>query len=465
MQKEHPTQIIILGGGGDLAQKKLLPALFDLFSRTQLPKQFNIVGFARTVRSDNEYQTFVQDVLLQQDATRSKTTIEAFCEHISYVSGDFDTEASYESLSEKVSAFQNNTHEQVNTLFYLAVPPRFYKQIFTQLHKHALVAKKETKRWSRILVEKPFGKDLQTARALEKQLSSLFFEEQIFRIDHYLAKEAVQNILSFRFANTLFKDVWNKDSIESVHIAMHETADVSTRGNFYDGVGALRDVGQNHLLQLLALVAMEEPSVFSAEVIRACRANVLQKVKLAHTLETAVIRGQYEGYTKEEIVPTTSQTETFFSLIAQVHNKRWKGVPFYIEAGKALHQNKVSITVIFKDSSSGLFDTSSCKTASNSIELTISPEQTLSVTLNAKAPGLKYQIEQRPLSITCASQDEIKNSYEKVLRDCIVGDQTLFTSTDEVFASWKFITPILKQWSTLPLHTYQKGSAGPKVVQ
>ncbi|MCB9813993.1 glucose-6-phosphate dehydrogenase [Candidatus Nomurabacteria bacterium] len=459
------TQIIILGGGGDLSQRKLLPALLDLFTRKKLPETFNIIGLARTPRTDEQYRQFVAEAIEAHCTNHNHTlqNVMDFCEHVSYVQGSFDDIESYHRLNEAISNFDSTNSIACNRLFYLAVPPKHYHQIFSDL-KTTGAADESHGSWTHILVEKPFGRDLETAQTLDTQLASLYREDQIFRIDHYLAKEAVQNILSFRFANTLLKVPWNKDSIESVHINMSETIDVGHRANFYEGVGALRDVGQNHILQLLALVAMREPDNFNTDSIREARCEVLQALKEIPTdeFEASVLRGQYEDYQKNDIVADDSQTETYFELKAELDLSEWKGVPFYLSAGKALDKEEVSIVVKFLDICSGMFVTNTCLSVGNKITLTISPEQTIAITFNTKTPGLGFNLESQTLSFTCEKGDlDIKNAYEKVLYDSIIGDQTLFTHTKEVLAAWKFITPIIEEWDKLPLHQYKKGTKGP----
>jgi len=459
------TQIIILGGTGDLSQRKLLPALLDLFSRGMLPTVFHIVGLARSQWGREEYRSFVRKAISEHNPhlEHSEEQISDFCNHISYVSGSFDDATSYDRLKETLDTFDTQQGTPSNRLFYLAVPPKFYGQIFTDL-KTTKTAIEFESTWTHILVEKPFGNNLATAQKLDVLLAELYREDQIFRIDHYLAKEAVQNILSFRFANTLTQTPWNKDSISSVHIKMFEKIDVGARAGFYEGVGALRDVGQNHLLQLLALVAMREPESFDIESIRTLRAEVLSALKpvSADTLADTVLRAQYQGYQAIADISPDSQTETYFEMKTEVELEEWEGVPFYIQAGKALNRAEVSITINFSDIASGLFETKSCLSVGNKITLTISPEQTISITINAKSPGLGYQLESRTLSFTCDKEPtEIKNSYEKVLYDSIIGDQTLFTKTQEVLAAWEYITPILDMWHDLPLHTYKKDSEGP----
>lgn len=467
MPDTKPTQIIILGGGGDLSQRKLFPALFDLYLRDMLPKNFSIIGLARSERTDEDYQTFVQRALATHGTPREGKhhSLQDFCNRISYVSGSFSEENTYKKLSNQLNKKDAETGMFCNRLFYLAVPPAHYESIFTDLKKSGVTEEKEGS-WTHILVEKPFGNNYQTAQALDVLLGTLYREDQIFRIDHYLAKEAVQNILSFRFANTLLRAAWNKDSVESITITMTETIDVGTRQEFYEEIGALRDVGQNHLLQLLALTIMREPEEFTPEAIRNARTEVLQALKPISTEELShtVLRAQYEDYKKcDREAGTCSDTETYFELKTEVLLPEWEGVPIYIRSGKALDKPEVSITITLHDITSGMFKQSTCTSRGNVLKLTISPEQEIAMTINAKEAGLGFQLEPRTLSFICEQGDqEIRNSYEKVLYDSIKGHRTLFTRTEEVLAAWNFITPIIEQWQQLPLYTYQKGSAGPK---
>lgn len=459
-----PTQIVILGGSGDLSRRKLIPALMDLYAKELLPDQFRILGIARTERTDEDYQQFVIDALKEHKHGHSVKTIEEFCKHISYVSGAFDEADTFREVKRRLGEYEDKIKKPSNRVFYLAVPPATYGVAFNAIKDAKAAPKDHHGCWSRILVEKPFGNDLDTAQALDTLLGELFDESQIFRIDHYLAKESVQNILSFRFANTLLQTAWNKDAIESVCIEMKETLDVGNRVNFYEGVGALRDVGQNHLLQLLALIAMDEPKSLEANDIRTERTKVLEALKRMTKADVAkkCLRAQYKGYRGTHGVREGSTTETYFEIEAELDLPNWQGVPFYIKAGKALDENKVEVTITFKEISGGPFKTSLGQSAKNKVRLTISPEQEMGITLNAKEPGLGLQLESRELSFVCdPGKDQFKNSYQKVLYDCILGDHTLFTRTEEVLASWRFITPIIDQWQDVPLYTYSKGSAGP----
>jgi glucose-6-phosphate 1-dehydrogenase len=461
----NPIQIVILGGTGDLSRRKLLPALLDLFARGMLPETFHIIGMARSEWGREEYVDFVKKSLSEHHSkhTHTQEQVDTFCTHLSYTSGSFDDITSYDRLQSTLTEFDTDGGVSSNKLFYLAVPPKFYQKIFTDLSE-TKVAQEGEDGWTHILVEKPFGNNLETAKELDTQLASLYREDQIFRIDHYLAKEAVQNILSFRFANTLLKAPWNKDSIESVHICMKETIDVGERAGFYEGVGALRDVGQNHLLQLLTLIAMKEPEDFTAKSIRQERIRILESLQVIapDAFKDQVLRAQYQDYIAHNAIPNDSETETYFELKLFLDTPDWQNVPFFIKAGKALDRQEVSITIKMKDIATGLFDTKSCHSTGNMIKLTISPEQEISISLNAKSAGLGFQLETRTLSIICEENElEIKNSYEKVLYDSIVGDQTLFTRTEEVLAAWRFITPIIENWDSLPLLKYKKGSGGP----
>jgi glucose-6-phosphate 1-dehydrogenase len=458
MRQHGPTQIIILGGAGDLAQRKLLPALFDLYRQDLLPEIFQIIGLARTQRTTDEYQSLVRDALLKQSKNYEPSLISTFSERVAYVTGSFDEGSSYDLIREKITLLETQCDQKTNRLFYLAVPPTHYADIFRSLHASGLT-QTDHPHWSRILVEKPFGNDYDSAVVLDRSLSALFAEDQIFRIDHYLAKEAIQNILSFRFANTLLRSTWNNEHIKSVHINMLESINASNRGAFYDKVGALRDVGQNHLLQILALIAMDEPEAFTADHIRKERSSILEKLQplSPEEIKTDVVRAQYDDYIATPGVAADSQTETYFEFRAFLDHPRWRGVPFYVRGGKALKNDEVYVEIEFKEVEKGPFTTKG-----NSIILTISPVQSMNLTLNVKKPGHGYHIEENTLSFAWDEDNRgIVNAYEKVLLDCIEGDQTLFTKTSEVLASWKFISSITDTWGTVPLQQYQQGSQGP----
>lgn len=466
-QFDFPTTLIIFGVTGDLSRKKLIPSLFDMYRKNYLPSEFRVVGFSRRNFSDDDFQVFVESIVKEKSLQYDAETITSFAKLFRYRQGHFDDEASYHKLAELLLNIDNTVGQCMNKLFYLAVPPTEYKIIFQNLvHSELTIPCSETVGWTRVLVEKPFGKDLETAQELDRLLGKLFKEKQIFRIDHYLAKETIQDILTFRFSNTIFEPIWNNKWIEKVEIKLWEDIDIASRGVFYDDIGALRDVGQNHVLQMLALIAMEHPGEINAEAIRLARVNVIQKLKLFDDIQTSSIRAQYDGFSQSDGVVDESQTETYFKLKTRIENDRWSGVPFYLESGKALKDKKVEIIVTFKGAHPCFCPKNHDVHAhQNSVTFTIQPKEKISIRFWSKRAGILPDVSAQDLSFEYASSEEdvIRvDAYEKVLFDCIAGDQTLFASTDEVAASWAFITPILHAWHDTPLETYARGSSGPR---
>ncbi len=355
--------------------------------------------------------------------------------------------------------FDEDKGQCSNKLFYLATSSDFYDDIFENLANSGLsIPCAGDKGWTRILIEKPFGRDIKTAQKLDKKLGLLFKETQIFRIDHYMAKEAMQNILAFRFSNSLFEPIWNNKYIEKVEIKLFETLGIENRGIFYNGIGALRDMGQNHLLQMLSFVAMDNPEEFQVNKIRNKRIKVLKALRgiKKNDMIKYVKRGQYKDFKKEAYIDKNSETETYFKIEVYVDNKRWKGVPFYIESGKKMPEKKTEISVFFKEPIVCLCPIKKEKHHQNILSFKIQPDQGISIQFWAKRPGLSVDLEQKNLSFLYKSsfKEELLNAYQKVLFDAILGDQTLFSSTEEVKASWKFITPILKNWKKVKLNVY-----------
>ncbi len=462
-----PTIFVILGITGDLAQKKLIPALLDLYVRGKLPLRFRIVGFSRREFSHEDFRSFLNQAITEKAHHHNQRMVQEFLNTIFYHQGLFDDEAHYVHLAEMLQHIDKEFGQCSNKLFYLAVPPAHYEVIFKNLaHSKLTVPCSEEAGWTRILVEKPFGNDVDTAVKLDRMLGKLFREEQIFRIDHYLAKETVQNILSFRFSNTIFEPLWNHRYIGEVHIQFLEKHDLSKRGAFYDPIGALRDVGQNHLLQMLSLIAMENPRTLTASDIRSERARVLERLSLSKKFRKYHRRAQYEGYRDEANVLSGSETETYFRLALGVRNSRWRGVPFFLESGKALNESSVSITIHFKALPKLHFFSQEERECRNTLTFMIQPKPGIKVSFWAKKPGFDNLLQEKPLSFFYAESDNderIPDAYERVLFDCIRGDQTLFASTEEVIASWKFITPILKRWKKTPLYRYARG-ADPQTI-
>jgi glucose-6-phosphate 1-dehydrogenase len=447
-----PTVFVIFGVTGDLSQRKLLPALFSLFAHDLLPNKFKIVGFSRREWGNNDLRLFAEGILGLNKA-KEQGQLKDFLTHIEYARGIFDNPKAYIELKKQLNKIDNEFGQCTNKLLYLAVSPTFYEVIFKHLKTSGLNTPCGGELgWTRILVEKPFGKDTTHAQNLENMLAKIFKEQQIFRIDHYLAKETMQNILAFRFSNSIFEPIWNAKSIERVHIQVFERDGIGGRGDFYDGIGALRDVGQNHLLQMLALVAMDRPVVMHGDDIRKKRASILQRLVFK---KDQVIRGQYLGFQSEKGVSPNSQTETYFKLPVFIEAKRWENTPFILESGKAMKESKAEIAVYFKRAD---------RAEQNVLHFRVQPNEGIEIDLWVKKPGFEEEYAQKVLAFsyeTSKFENEVPDAYERVLFDCVRGDQTLFASTDEVKYSWKFITPILRWWQDLPLLSYTRGSGGP----
>jgi len=455
-----PTIFIILGITGDLAGRKLLPALLNLYVKKELPQKFAIVGFSRRPLNRAEFRSFIREHMHIKPGQYKEEEVKHFIDHMYYEQGNFDTSDSYAHLSQRLKSIDDIFGQCSNKLFHLSTPPTLYESIFTQLYNSGLtIPCGGDEGWTRILVEKPFGNDIETAKKLDKKLGGLFKEDQIFRIDHYLAKEALQNILAFRFANSLFEPLWNRNHIDKVHIKLMEKIGVGSRGSFYDSIGALKDVGQNHILQMLALIAMEPPKEMTAESIRKERAKVLSHLQIVNgkNVMSRVVRGQYEGYRHESGVREHTQTETFFRIEASIDNPRWKNVPFYIESGKEMSEQKTEINIYFKNDKND----KTYEDRQNVLTFRIQPDELIKIGFWVKTPGFTMDVEPKVLKFKYSdypSHAVLPDAYERVLYDAIIGDQTLFTSTDEVMYAWKYITSIINSWSAVPLTIYKKGS-------
>ena len=450
----HPTVFVILGITGDLASRKLLPALLALYSKKLLPQRFVIIGFSRRTFSREEFREFIRERINIRPGQFKEEDIKHFLDHMSYEQGLFDDPAAYVRLAHKIAAVDKSWGQCSNKLFHLSVPPTLYEGILSHISRSGLnVPCSDDIGWTRILIEKPFGNDIHAARQLDKLLGKLFKEEQIFRIDHYLAKETLQNIVSFRFSNSMFEPIWQHEFIDKVHIKLYEKNSAEGRGAFYDSLGALRDVGQNHMLQMLALIAMGRPKSFTASDIRAERARVLKSLVpiVRRTLPEKVMRSQYVGYLNEAGVKPDSKTETFVRLEAYINMPRWKKVPFYLETGKAMSESKAEIDIYFKNEEGN---------EQNILTFRIQPDEGIKIRFFVKTPGQGFVVEPRTLKFKYSDtslSEYMSNDYERLIRDAFIGDQTLFASTDEIMASWEYVTPILEHWDELPLTTYPKG--------
>lgn len=467
-----PTVLVIFGATGDLIKKKIIPALFYLYEQGCLPEKLEVIGYSRRAWTDEDFRAHVTKILRQYHKEAvDQTALERFLTIFSYHQGTFEAATDYSELAKRLGRIDEGWRICSNKLFYFAVPPEFYENIFRHLKSsHLSDPCSPEEGWTRVLVEKPFGDDLPTARRLDAMLGELFKEEQIYRIDHYLAKDMLQNILAFRFANNIFEQTWNKDFIERIDIRLLESIGVEDRGSFYDSVGALRDVGQNHLLQMLALVTMDHPTSFGPEIIRQKRAQILQSVHVlsGSEVKTATVRAQYEGYRNIAGVASDSQTETYFKLVTHLTAPRWASVPVILESGKRLGQALKEIVVTFKhpqpclcpvavrsaqaDSGSRM----SSEHHKNKIVFQLEPNQGIDIHFWAKKPGVGYganEMEERTLDFLLHKEKphtQYVEEYAKLMLDAICGDQTLFVSTAEVATMWQIIDPVVGAWQQSP---------------
>jgi glucose-6-phosphate 1-dehydrogenase len=461
-----PFVFVIFGATGDLAQHKLLPALFSLYKNNHLGNKFYIVGFARRELSDEAYAHMLGDELeLHNDPVWKD-----FAKNIYYQQGYFDQSNGYEALITKLNSFDTEVGACITRVFYLATPPDNYEKIlhFLESTKLSEGCGQGSEKWTRLAIEKPFGKDLDTAQALDKKLSHIFEEKQIYRVDHYLGKETVQNMLAFRFANSIFEPVWNKQHIDHVQITFAEQKGIAHRGKFFDGVGMLRDVAQNHLLQLLATVAMEQPKSFTKESVRDERVKAIKAIRQLSSkdVQTQVVRGQYEGYAKEKDVASDSRTETFAAMKLYVDTDRFNDIPFYLRAGKTMERNLVEIKVVFKQTCHILFKEYGCPEVGNVLTIRIQPDEGITLRMIAKQPGTDLGLNTVDMNFSYHQTfgHHGVDAYEKVMLDILKGDQMLFNRSDELESSWHLISQILKGWeedgSEIP--QYAKGTWGPQ---
>ena len=480
--KTKPTIITIFGGSGDLTWRKLIPALYNLYLDGWLNEKFSIVCMGRTEMKEGEFVKKLQEGV--DKFSRSGKTVAdkwtAFSKYIVYKTGDFTNKGTFTAIKKDVNTFEKEAAETVNKIFYMAVNPQFFEGIADGLKEAGL---NEDCDHSRLVIEKPFGTDLRTAKALNEKLLSIFQESQLFRIDHYLGKETVQNLLAFRFANALFEPLWNRNYIENVQISVCEKIGVEDRGAYYDHSGALRDMVQNHVMQLLCLIAMEPPVSFDANEIRNKKADVLHAIReiKREDVHEFASRGQYaggwqegekvKGYREEKDVPKESSTETFAAIKFFVDNWRWSNVPFYVRSGKRMQQTISVITVQFKPVPHQSFPEEAIENwQPNRMIINIQPDMGIRIRFQAKKPGLKMQL--NPVDMTFNYNDTyssgIPEGYETLLLDVIEGDATLFMRADQVEAAWEVITPILEMWKDNPsvnFPNYSAGTNGPETAE
>ena len=471
-----PCSLVIFGVTGDLARKKLMPAVYDLASRGLLPPGFSLVGYARRDWADQDFAQLVHDSVKEHARTEFREEVwQQLAEGIRFVQGDFNDDVAFDQLKQTVLDLDRVRGTRGNHAFYLSIPPRFFSDVIGQLKEHGL-ADPHTDSWRRVVVEKPFGSNLETARELNAIVSEVFPPDSVFRIDHYLGKETVQNILAMRFANAMFEPIWNANYVDHVQITMAEDIGIGGRAGYYDGIGSARDVIQNHLLQLMALTAMEEPAAFDASSLLTEKLKVLKAVRLPQDLGQGTVRGQYvaawqggtkvRGYLEEDGIDQSSTTDTYAAVRLQVDNRRWAGVPFYLRTGKRLGRRVTEIAVVFQRAPHSPFDsTATEELGSNAIVIRVQPDEGMTVRFGSKVPGTSMEI--RDVTMDFAYGESFTESspeaYERLILDVLLGDANLFPRHQEVEESWKILDPIEQYWAThgRPAQ-YASGSWGPE---
>ncbi len=470
-----PCGLVLFGVTGDLSRKKLMPAIYDLANRGLLPPGFALVGFARRDWADEDFAQVVHDAVKEYSRTPFREEVwDQLAEGFRFVPGDFGDDEAFDTLARTIYDLDRVRGTGGNHAFYLSIPPKFFPDVVQQLKRSGLSAS-EGNAWRRVVVEKPFGHDLETARQLNEMLSEVFPPESVFRIDHYLGKETVQNILALRFANTLYEPVWNRSYVDHVQITMAEDIGIGGRAGYYDGIGAARDVIQNHLLQLLALTAMEEPVSFEAHALRQEKTKVLSAVRLPADLALGTARGQYaagwqggdkvRGYLEEDGIPNDSRTETFAAIRLEVDTRRWAGVPFYLRAGKRLGRRVTEVALVFQRAPHLPFtETATEELGHNALVIRIQPDEGVTLRFGSKVPGPSMEV--RDVNMDFAYGESFTESspeaYERLLLDVLLGDPPLFPRHEEVERSWEILDPIEDFWaSTGRPEQYDSGGWGP----
>jgi len=479
-----PTVMVICGASGDLTARKLIPAVYNLGHDNLLPADFFLVGFGRRAIADDAFRDLAAEAIREHSRREPEATIwDRLAAHASYVAGDYDDRASYDRLAAHIDEIERRLGRDVQRLFYISTPPSVFAPILQNLGASGLSSRNLG--WphhAKVVVEKPFGRDLDSARKLNELIDSVFEEHQVYRIDHYLGKETVQDLLVQRFANAIFEPLWNRNFIESVQITVAEEVGVGSRGGYYEQSGCLRDMIQNHTMQLVALTAMEPPGSLEAEAIRDEKVKLLKAIQpLTIGPGGEVIRAQYAagmiggqpvpGYLDEDGIAAQSETETYAGLRFSINNWRWQGVPFYVRSGKRLARRVSEIAINFRCPPGTLFaEGGRFDLASNTLSFQIQPDEGLSLILNTKIPGLETRTQPVKMNFRYATTfgSDTPEAYERLVLDAMLGDGTLFIRGDEAETSWKLCTPVLDYWRSVGrdgMDSYAAGSWGPPVAE
>ena len=471
--RDPATIIVIFGVTGDLARRKLIPSLFNNFMKRRLPRNLRIVGVGRRDWTDDTLKEHARQALLEFAAAQFKQADwRRFQACLSYSKVNLPHTETYQNLKDHLAALDKGTS---NRLYYLSVAPEFYEDVVTNLGRLDMARERgegsggSARRWRRIVIEKPFGYDLETAQSLNKAVHAVFAESQVYRIDHYLGKETAQNILFMRFANTIFEPIWNRSHISNVQVTVAETVDVGTRAGYYDKSGVMRDMVQNHLLQLLSLIAMEPPSAFDGNALRNEKVKVLQAARDLRLCDT--VRAQYEGYRGANGVAPDSNTPTYAALRLFIDNWRWKDIPFYLRSGKALHTKTTQVNIQFKRPPNSIFELAESGDASrNMLSICIQPDEGMHMTIQAKVPDrqIAKSVDMELHYERAFLADALPDAYERLILDAINGDAALFIRSDEIESAWQIVDPIIAGWendrAAPPMQSYRKGTWGPRAA-